>query len=109
MTIDLDNLERLAKAALSRGEEDCESLDEWFSQEEFMSNMLLHPVDARFAEACKPRAMLELIAEVRRLQTDLASIERFAKNLREREDLCAIGGIHIHEHIKHLKTARESA
>lgn len=66
--IDIDALERLAKTALSRGQEDCESLDDWFSQEEFMSNMLLHPVDARFAEACTPRSILALIAEVRALR-----------------------------------------
>lgn len=68
--IDLDNLEVLAKAALSRGQEDCESLSDWFSQEEFMSNMLLHPVDARFAEACTPSSILALIAEVRVLRED---------------------------------------
>ena len=66
--IDIDQLEALAKAALSRGEEDCESLDDWLSAEEFMSNMLLHPIDARFAEACKPKSILELCAEVRRLR-----------------------------------------
>jgi hypothetical protein len=67
MTIDLDQLEALAKAALTRGQEDCESLNDWFSREEFIVNMLLHPVDARFAEAATPRAIIELIAEVRRL------------------------------------------
>lgn len=66
--IDIDELERLAKAALSRGEEDCVDLKDWFSQEEFMSNMLLHPVDARFAEGCSPAAILSLTAEVRRLR-----------------------------------------
>ena len=69
--MDLEKLEALAKAALGRGEEDCESLNDWFSAEEYMSNMLLHPVDARFAEACTPTAILALIAEVRALRERL--------------------------------------
>lgn len=67
---DIDELERLARAALVRGQEDCEDLHDWFSQEEFMSNMLLHPVDARFTAACQPKTILELIAEMRRLRID---------------------------------------
>lgn len=68
--IDLDHLESLAKAALSRGQEDCESLNDWLTAEEFMSSMLLHPIDARFAEAARPVAALALIAEVRALRED---------------------------------------
>jgi hypothetical protein len=66
--IDIDALEALAKSALSRGEEDCESLDDWLSADEFMSSMLLHPIDARFAEAMTPSAIVALIAEVRALR-----------------------------------------
>jgi hypothetical protein len=89
----LDEIERLAKAALSRGQEDCESLDEWLSKNEFVSNMLLHPVDAEFASACTPNAVLSIIAEIKRLRTELNDFTTAAGDLnaevvrlREREE-----------------------
>jgi hypothetical protein len=69
MTIDLDDLERLAKAAIARGEEIGE--ESWYSEEEFVCNMLMHPDDAKFSEAANPTAILELVAEVRRLRERL--------------------------------------
>ena len=89
--VDLDEIERLAKAALSRGEEDCESLDDWLSAEEFMSNMLLHPIDARFAEACTPTAILELVSEVRRLRED-AERYRWLRNHKHLDSWWSVAG-----------------
>jgi hypothetical protein len=64
--IDIDKLESLAKDAIARGEEIGE--ESWYSKEEYVFNMLMHPDDATFAEATAPAAILALIAEVRALR-----------------------------------------
>lgn len=66
--INLDDLERLAKAAIARGEEIGE--ESWYSEEEFVCNMLMHPDDAKFSEAANPTVILELVAEARRLREE---------------------------------------
>jgi hypothetical protein len=73
MTIDLDQLERLANGVLARNEEIGE--ESWYSKEEFVCNMLMHPGDAEFSAATTPAAILELVAEVRRLREDAERLD----------------------------------
>lgn len=71
--VNLDALERLAKAAIARGEEIGEK--NWYSEEECVCNMLMHPDDAKFSEAANPTVILELVAEVRALREDATRLD----------------------------------
>jgi hypothetical protein len=67
--IDVDKLEALAKAAADHGEKIGET--SWYTESEFIVNMMMHPIDAELAEATTPDAILELCAEVRRLRESI--------------------------------------
>ena len=71
--IDIDKLESLAKAAADHGEKIGE--ESWYAEAEFICNMLMHPIDAEFAEVCTPSAILALIAEVRALREDAVPVD----------------------------------
>ncbi|MBB5414085.1 hypothetical protein [Paraburkholderia atlantica] len=83
--VDLDKLEALAKASADHGENIGE--ESWYVESEYVCNMLMHPIDAVFAEACTPAVILALIAEVRALRADAARYDflRSRAELRQYE------------------------
>jgi PAS domain-containing protein len=84
---DLEKIEALAKAAIARGEEIGE--ESWYSEKEFVCNMLMHPDDAKFSAAANPTTILELVAEVRRLREENMLCRAAVEDAVDMVDVCA--------------------
>ena len=64
--LNLDALATKAQAAIDHSEKIGE--ESWYVESEFTINMLMHPIDAEFAELAAPETVLALIAELRLLR-----------------------------------------